>query len=112
MELSVTVDAGKVLLNNMCILEGNGMLFTQTYFDIQEVVTSVADAYYPNLESVAKDIASNYENYWHELAAHAKQCAHPATQYIRPKANHPIGDIFPLDGYSKQPGFAVLTLLT
>lgn len=96
MELAATVDAGKVFVNKTYILEGDGMLSTQTYAHLQEVATSAVDAYYPNVESVAKDIAGNDENYQHELVAHAKQCVRPAIQYFRRKFNHQDGDIFPL----------------
>ena len=75
------------------------MLSTLTYAYLQEVAAAAADAYYPNVESVAKDNAGNDENSQHELVAHDTSSIIKMVIFSHSYSN------------SKQPGFALLTLL-
>ena len=96
MELAATVDAGKVFVKKTYILEGDDILSTQTYAHLQEVATAAAVGFYPNVASVAKDIAGNDAPYQQELVAHAKQCVRPAIDYFLRRFNHQEGDLLPL----------------
>eukprot|EP00117_Sycon_ciliatum_P019577 scpid46117/ scgid1592/ len=101
MELAATVDAGKVFVQKTYVLEGDGILSTQTYAHLQEYALSAAVVFYPNdyryVASVAKDIAGNDDvDYQQELLAHAKQCFRPAIDYFLRRFNHREGDLFPL----------------
>eukprot|EP00117_Sycon_ciliatum_P030736 scpid46359/ scgid24172/ len=62
-----------------------------------QVALSAAVGFYPNVASVAKDIAGNDDvDYQQELLAHAKQCFRPAIDYFLRRFNHREGDLFPL----------------
>ena len=82
MELAAMIDAGKVFVKKTYILEGDGLLSTDTYCHLQEVATTAAAAYYPNVESVARDVSPADDDYQQQLVSHARQCTRPAITYF------------------------------
>ena len=96
MELAAMIDAGKVFVKKTYVLEGDGLLSTDTYCHLQEVATTAAAAYYPNVESVARDVSPADDDYRQQLVSHARQCIRPAITYFLRRFCHQDGDIYPL----------------
>ena len=79
-QLAVVVDAGEPFIRKTHILEGDGLLSLDAYSHLQEVATAANDAYYSNVEAVAKYIAPNAQQRRAQLTTHAKNGVNPAVR--------------------------------
>ena len=76
-------DGAEPFVKKTYLMEGDSDLSYHAYQWLQEVLTAVCQAYHPNVEAVAKEIAQDDQRKCQELLAKAKQCIQPALQYFQ-----------------------------
>ena len=79
-ELAVTVDAAMPFVRATYNLEGDGPLALTCYEIISALNAAARQAYYPNLQAVAKQVSANSQME-QALIQHAKSCVQPGLTY-------------------------------
>lgn len=80
-ELAITIDAMKTFVEATYRLEGDGPLVFTVYEEICKLENTIAAAYYPNTNAVARALANN-NTQQQQLKDYAKACVKPAFDYF------------------------------
>ena len=80
MELAATIDAATPFVKAIYNLEGDGLLALTCYEAISTLNVAARQAYYPNLEAVAGQVASD-DDMKEELIQYTKSCVQPGVTY-------------------------------
>ena len=89
MKLAVTVDAMKPFVKATYYL-GDGVLAFHAYECLSLLFSSVSNPHYPNVVSVAKDLANGSSSHEQQLVAYAKSCVQPTYAYFHRKFEHDL----------------------
>ena len=87
LQLAITVDMGKPLVQKTYHLEGDGELVVEAYTHLQEVCEAAALEYYPRTLAVATELAEGDAAAIQAMMTEAKACVAPAVRYFRTKFN-------------------------
>ena len=80
-EIAVTIDAGMPFVQATYKLEGDGPLTLSCYETISALNSAARQAYYPNLNAKASEIACGNIQLESDLINHAKTCIRPGISY-------------------------------
>ena len=83
MELAITVDAMEPFAKATYALEGDGALAVVTYEHVRMLYSVISTDHYPNVNAVAKQLATGDATREQQLVGYAKVCVQPAYQYFQ-----------------------------
>ena len=84
MELAVTVDTMEPFVKATYYLGDEALAF-YAYKCLSFLLSFVSNPYYPNVVSVAKDLANGSSSHEQQLVGYAKLCVEPAYTYFHKK---------------------------
>ena len=84
-ELAITIDVMEPFAKATYVLEGDGALALITYERVSMLYSVISMEHYPNINAIAKQLATGDAARERQLVGYAKACVQPAYQYFQSK---------------------------
>ena len=108
-EIAAVIDAGKPFVQATYKLEGDGPVAVECYEIISSLSVSVRMENYPNVQAIAKSIASGKADVQQRWMRYAKSCIKPALDYYKEHLNADLMSI-PMKAFKAARLFSPLIL--